>query len=81
METIETTHAISQPVARTDDSRVSVATRLRRAWGAAAALGDWYSEHCRRIRAYQELTRLDSAALDRILDGLPPRLRRTRRDV
>jgi hypothetical protein len=56
------------------------------AWRALAAFADWYSGHCRRIRAYQELTRLDAAALHaafaepdgraRLLAGEPPHRRR-----
>ena len=93
MQTIEKTHAIPQPAARTGPARASLVTRLRRALRATAAFADWVSEHCRRIRAYQELTRLDFASLhavlsdpeehDRILAGKPPSrrgLQRLRRD-
>lgn len=61
---------------------------LSAACGALVAFGTWYSDFCRRIRAYQELTRLprgrlhaitrDPGAHDRMLAGAPPR--KSRRD-
>lgn len=83
MQTIEKTRAMPRAAAQTGPARAALVTRLRRARQASASFADWFSEHCRRIRAYQELTRLDFATLhdvlsdpeaqDRIIAGKPPR--------
>jgi hypothetical protein len=83
MEANGNTQSASGPNARTDGMPSHVMDGPRRAWRAIRAFADWYSEHCRRIRAYMDLTQLDHGTLhavlsdaeqlDRILEGKPPR--------
>ncbi len=92
MELTGNSHAPPEPRARTDWPLSSLKDWALRAGRAALAFADWYSDHCRRIRAYMDLSRLDNVSLhaalsdpenhDRILQGKPPRrrVRRTRRD-
>jgi hypothetical protein len=92
MELTGNTDATPEPRARTDWPQSSLKDWALRAWRAALAFTDWYSDHCRRIRAYMDLSRLGNVSLhavlsdpeshDRILEGKPPRrcIRRTQRD-
>jgi hypothetical protein len=88
MQATGTTGTAAGPKTRTDGSPSNAMEARGRAWQAIGAFADWYADHCRRIRAYMDLTRLDHMTLhtalsdpdehDRILDGRPPRRKRHR---
>ncbi len=72
----------SNPLAARQPQRSSCLKLLALAWRALVRLGDRFSKTCRRVRAYNDLARLDPPTLhaigrnhellDRVLNGQRP---------